>query len=96
MHPERLNCMHRTYMVRCIVGPAEVQQKIFLSAATLLVVPPALVQHWLFQVQEHVRFNALKVLVISSDKDRSNKIPMIHSLAWDYDLVSLLLSSLQM
>ena len=42
---------------------------------------------WVLQVQEHVRFNCLKVLVISSDKDRSNKMPSPSSLAWDYDLV---------
>ncbi len=45
-------------------------------------------QRWLFQVQEHVRFNCLKLLVISSDKERSNKMPSPSSLAWDYDLVS--------
>ena len=62
-------------------------EKIFLSAATLLVVPANLVQHWLFQVQTHVAFDTLKTLVISSDKERSNKMPAPHSLAWDYDLV---------
>ena len=69
-------------------------EKIFLSAATLLVVPANLVQHWLFQVQTHVTFDTLKTLVISSDKERSNKMPASHSLAWDYDLVSLQIEKL--
>ena len=71
-----------------LTGPAEVEQKIFLSTATLLIVPPALVQHWVGQVTEHVAFNALKVLVLTADKQHSNKMPPVHALAWDYDLVS--------
>jgi len=45
-----------------------------------------------FQVQEHVRFNCLNVLVISSDKERSDKMPRPSSLAWDYDLVRITLA----
>lgn len=67
----------------------EAEEKVFLSAATLLVVPANLVQHWVSQVQSHVRFNTLRILVISSDKDRSNKMPPPQCLAWNYDLVSL-------
>lgn len=71
------------------VGPSEIQQKIFLSSATLLIVPPALIQHWRNQVIWNVRFNALKCLVISADKEYSNKVPLAHVMAWDYDLVNL-------
>lgn len=81
----KLLCMEGIYDLCAGVGVAS--EKIFLSAATLLVVPANLVQHWLFQVQTHVTFNTLKTLVISSDKERSNKMPSSHSLAWDYDLV---------
>lgn len=59
----------------------------FLSPATLLVVPTPLVQHWVYQVQQHTRLHELRLLVISSDRERSNRMPAPHSLAWDHDLV---------
>lgn len=70
-----------------VAGPAAAIQRVFLSPATLLIVPAPLVQHWVFQVQQHTRFGAMRLLVLSSDRDRSNRMPPVHSLAWDYDLV---------
>lgn len=69
-------------------GVEEPPEKVFLSSATLLVVPSNLVQHWVHQVKTHVRQGKLRLLIISSDKERSDKMPAPHSLAWNYDLVS--------
>lgn len=71
-------------------GPAEMQRKAFLSAATLLIVPATLVQHWVFQVQQHTRFGELRLLVAPG-----GKIPAAHSLAWDYDLVCVMPISIE-
>lgn len=39
------------------------------------------------EVEEHVRFNSLRILTLSSDKERSDAMPPTHELAWDHDLV---------
>ena len=56
--------------------------RLYLSKATLVVVPANLVDHWKTQIQKHVRPGQLRVY-IWTDRRR----PSAHSLAWDYDVV---------
>ncbi|KAF8009943.1 hypothetical protein BT93_J0810 [Corymbia citriodora subsp. variegata] len=56
--------------------------RLYLSRATLIVVPPNLVDHWKTQIQKHVRPGQLRVYVLT---DRRRISP--HNLAWDYDVV---------
>ncbi|GAA0142430.1 hypothetical protein LIER_03334 [Lithospermum erythrorhizon] len=56
--------------------------KMYLSRATLVVVPSYLVDHWKAQIQRHVRPGHLKVYVWTD-----NKKPPAHILGWDYDVV---------
>ena len=39
-------------------------ERVALSGATLVVVPPELIPHWLHQIQEHTRPGALRVAVL--------------------------------
>jgi SNF2-related domain len=55
-----------------------------LSAATLVVVPGILVEHWKHEAAKHVRHAALRVYCIEDARDAN--IPA-HRLAWDFDLV---------
>uniref|UniRef100_A0A1J3IM21 F-box protein n=1 Tax=Noccaea caerulescens TaxID=107243 RepID=A0A1J3IM21_NOCCA len=56
--------------------------RLYLSKATLIVVPANLVDHWKTQIQKHVSPGQLRILVWT---DRKKLSP--HSLAWDYDVV---------
>ncbi|XP_050386557.1 F-box protein At3g54460 [Argentina anserina] len=56
--------------------------RLYLSRATLIVVPSNLVDHWTTQIQKHVRPGQLRVYVWSDHKK-----PSVHSLAWDYDVI---------
>jgi hypothetical protein len=56
---------------------------IYLSGATLVVVPPILVKHWEDQILIHVRPGALRVLSVKSASD----IPPALELAFRYDVV---------
>ncbi|KAG9138260.1 hypothetical protein Leryth_001471 [Lithospermum erythrorhizon] len=56
--------------------------RMYLSRATLVVVPSYLVDHWRAQIQRHVRPGQLKVYVWTD-----NKKPPAHVLGWDYDVV---------
>ncbi|KAI6670297.1 hypothetical protein NL676_005182 [Syzygium grande] len=56
--------------------------RLYLSRATLIVVPRNLVDHWKTQIQKHVRPSQLRVYVLT---DRRRISP--HNLAWDYDVV---------
>lgn len=56
--------------------------RLYLSRATLVVVPSNLVDHWKTQIEKHVRPGQLRVyLWIDHTK------PSAHDLAWDYDVV---------
>ncbi|KAK9795946.1 hypothetical protein WJX73_001584 [Symbiochloris irregularis] len=68
-------------------GPASTSLDIYLSSATLLVVPATLVQHWVDQVEQHTEPGLLRVKVLLADGNKSAAAPMATSLAWDYDLV---------
>lgn len=63
----------------------------YLSTATLVVVPDTLIDHWQQQIADHVRPGLLKVCVLadSSRSNRSNRSQDLHTyeLAWDYDVV---------
>lgn len=48
-------------------GPAEQEQRVYLSAATLLVLPPTLISHWLHQIRVHLKPNTLRVAVLAGD-----------------------------
>ncbi|XVE86168.1 hypothetical protein DITRI_Ditri18aG0014200 [Diplodiscus trichospermus] len=56
--------------------------RLYLSRATLVVVPSNLVDHWKTQIQKHVRPGQLKLYVWTDHKK-----PPVHSLAWDYDII---------
>ena len=48
-------------------GPEESVHRIYLSSATLVVVTPELIDHWLHQLDMHVQRHALRVAVVVSD-----------------------------
>ncbi|KAK6228659.1 hypothetical protein SCA6_000999 [Theobroma cacao] len=56
--------------------------RLYLSRATLVVVPSNLVDHWKTQIQKHVRPGQLQLYVWTDQRK-----PPVHSLAWDYDIV---------
>lgn len=56
--------------------------RLYLSRATLIVVPANLVDHWKTQIQKHVRSGQLQLYVWTDQKR-----PPVHSLAWNYDVV---------
>ncbi|XP_024013488.1 F-box protein At3g54460 isoform X2 [Eutrema salsugineum] len=56
--------------------------RLYLSKATLIVVPANLVDHWKTQIQKHVSPGQLRILIWTDHKKLSP-----HSLAWDYDVV---------
>ncbi|KAH8512540.1 hypothetical protein Peur_056547 [Populus x canadensis] len=56
--------------------------RLYLSRATLVVVPANLVDHWKTQIEKHVKPGQLRLCVWTNHKK-----PSAHSLAWDYDVV---------
>lgn len=56
--------------------------RLYLSGATLIVVPSNLVDHWNTQIQKHVRPGQLRVYIWTDHRK-----PSAHCLAWDYDVV---------
>ncbi|XP_057524040.1 F-box protein At3g54460 [Amaranthus tricolor] len=56
--------------------------RMYLSRATLVVVPSNLVDHWIAQIQKHVKPGQLRVYIWTDHKK-----PAVHNLAWDYDVV---------
>lgn len=56
--------------------------RLYLSRATLIVVPSNLVDHWITQIQKHVRSGQLRVYAWTDHQK-----PCSHNLAWDYDVV---------
>lgn len=58
---------------------------IYLSGATLVVVPPMLLTHWTDQIAMHVEMGALRVLSVKHVR----QIPAAQELAFDYDVVVL-------
>ncbi|KAJ1426967.1 Zinc finger, CW-type [Sesbania bispinosa] len=56
--------------------------RLYLSRATLVVVPANLVDHWKSQIEKHVRPGQLRVYAWTDHRK-----PSAHCLAWDYDVV---------
>ncbi|KAI4323540.1 hypothetical protein L6164_023137 [Bauhinia variegata] len=56
--------------------------RLYLSRATLVVVPSNLVDHWKTQIEKHVKHGQLRVYVWVDHRK-----PSAHNLAWDYDVV---------
>lgn len=56
--------------------------RLYLSKATLIVVPANLVDHWKTQIQKHVSTGQLRVYIWTDHRK-----PSAHNLAWDYDVV---------
>lgn len=56
--------------------------RLYLSRATLIVVPANLVDHWKTQIEKHVKPSQLRVYVWTDHWK-----PSVHSLAWNYDVV---------
>ncbi|EFJ45793.1 hypothetical protein VOLCADRAFT_93875 [Volvox carteri f. nagariensis] len=59
--------------------------RFYLSAATLVVLPATLIDHWLQQIRTHVARGALRVCVLDRLDPRAAPSPA--SLAWEYDIV---------
>ncbi|KAL0025980.1 hypothetical protein WJX77_010392 [Trebouxia sp. C0004] len=80
-------------------GPAEEERKVYLSAATLLVLPPTLIPHWVHQIRVHLKPNTLRVAVLAGDRASADEAVdgvrywgngrewPLHELAWGHDLV---------
>ncbi|KAL0035614.1 hypothetical protein WJX79_002795 [Trebouxia sp. C0005] len=80
-------------------GPAEEERKVYLSAATLLVLLPTLIPHWLHQIRVHLKPNTLRVAVLAGDRSSADEAVAgvrywgsgrewpLHELAWGHDLV---------
>lgn len=56
--------------------------RLYLSRATLIVVPSYLVDHWKTQIYKHIRPGQLRLFVWTDHKKLS-----AHSLAWDNDVI---------
>ncbi|KAG6679883.1 hypothetical protein I3842_13G012800 [Carya illinoinensis] len=56
--------------------------RLYLSRATLIVVPSNLVDHWKTQIEKYVSPGLLRVFVWTD-----NRKPSAHWLAWDFDIV---------
>ncbi|RWR95776.1 F-box-like protein [Cinnamomum micranthum f. kanehirae] len=56
--------------------------RLYLSRATLIVVPANLVNHWETQIRKHVSPGRICIFVWTDKKK-----PSAHNLAWDYDIV---------
>ncbi|XP_072961356.1 F-box protein At3g54460 [Typha angustifolia] len=56
--------------------------RLYLSRATLIVVPANLVDHWKTQIEKHIKTGQLRVYFWVD-----NKKPSAHNLAWDYDII---------
>ncbi|GIL92126.1 hypothetical protein Vretifemale_19608, partial [Volvox reticuliferus] len=70
-----------TELRSCPSGPC----RTYLSAATLVVLPSTLIDHWLLQIRTHVARGALRVCVL--DRIGPGVATSPSSLAWDYDIV---------
>ncbi|GLI71785.1 hypothetical protein VaNZ11_017130, partial [Volvox africanus] len=70
-----------TALRSCPAGPC----RTYLSAATLVVLPATLIDHWLLQIRTHVVRGTLRVCVLDRIGPRVALPPS--SLAWDYDIV---------
>ncbi|XP_004308597.1 PREDICTED: F-box protein At3g54460 [Fragaria vesca subsp. vesca] len=82
-YPQSLNNMSFDVAALRIALSAPLNSvRLYLSRATLIVVPSNLVDHWATQIQKHVRPGQLRVYVWSDHKK-----PSAHSLAWDYDVI---------
>eukprot|EP00249_Psilotum_nudum_P017494 c26350_g1_i1 orf=79-4755(+) len=57
--------------------------RMYLSRATLIVVPPNLVEHWKNQILRHTKPGQLRLYVWNEQK----KPPQAQDLAWNYDVV---------
>ncbi|KAK9807648.1 hypothetical protein WJX72_005276 [[Myrmecia] bisecta] len=70
-------------------GPEMVERRIYLSSATLLVLPSQLIPHWLHQIHRHTQPGSLRVAVLCdrSAAGRGASDLAAHEYAWDYDLV---------
>ncbi|KAJ8756029.1 hypothetical protein K2173_024576 [Erythroxylum novogranatense] len=56
--------------------------RLYLSRATLIVVPVNLVEHWKNQIEKHVKLGQLRLCIWTDHRK-----PSAHHLAWDYDVV---------
>ncbi|CAN0917001.1 F-box protein At3g54460 [Linum grandiflorum] len=56
--------------------------RLYLSRASLIIVPANLVDHWKSQIQKHVAPGQLRLCIWTD-----HKRPPAHILAWDYDVV---------
>ncbi|XP_057976869.1 F-box protein At3g54460 isoform X2 [Malania oleifera] len=56
--------------------------RLYLSRATLVVVPSNLVDHWKTQIERNVRPGQLRIFLWNDYRK-----PSAHNLAWDYDVV---------
>ncbi|KAI5055010.1 hypothetical protein GOP47_0030461 [Adiantum capillus-veneris] len=57
--------------------------RLYLSRATLVVVPANLVDHWKKQIMRHTKLGQLRVCVLVDQKNA----PKVQDLAWNFDVV---------
>lgn len=57
--------------------------RLYLSRATLIVVPANLVEHWKNQISRHTKLGQLRVCVLIDQKHA----PKVQDLAWNFDVV---------
>jgi hypothetical protein len=61
----------------------EASRRVYLSGATLVVVPGTLIPHWRQQISQHVKKGLLRVAVLDSSGEHSAAYEA-HELAWNY------------
>ena len=74
------------------LGPSPRKHRIYLSPATLVVVPQGLLQHWKDQILLHTRPDSLRICVYDIKDNplhdfHKKEEPAPHILAWEYDVV---------
>ncbi|KAI8470158.1 MAG: SNF2 family N-terminal domain-containing protein [Monoraphidium minutum] len=66
---------------------AEAARRVYLSGATLVVVPGTLIPHWRQQIQQHVKQGLLKVAILDAGAEGGGGSYEAHQLAWDFNVV---------
>ncbi|KIY95542.1 F-box protein, partial [Monoraphidium neglectum] len=66
---------------------AEASRRMYLSGATLVVVPGTLIPHWRQQILQHVKQGLLRVAILDSSTEGGGTSYEPYELAWNHDVV---------